>query len=436
MRSVYAKVLISSFGVLAFSYLLFLVIARSNISRSFQNGAAFAGLLDVQADEAQRAYLESGPRGLASYLSSVASHYPGTRRYFLDRAGRDVLTSTDRSKEWGEARSGWNRFALFQPVYIAQPTKGQNYILLFVPSTNMMLNIQLYYALLLVAVLLLGWLLAFQFVSPLNRLAEAVRRFGAGNLSTRVDSARRDELGDLARSFNQMAERIETLLTAERRLLQDISHELRSPLARLSFATELARTSGDREAAMARVDKEVRRLSELIESLIHVTRAEGDSSARNLQTVVLGPMIAELVEDAKIEADSRQCRFLLSGSNDLVLHADRELLRRALENIERNAIRHAPAGSTVESAFNNSPANACISVRDYGPGVPAEALTAIFRPFFRVDSSRDTSTGGIGLGLAIAERAIRVHHGKVWAENAHPGLRVCVDLPIARPAPA
>ena len=127
---------------------------------------------------------------------------------------------------------------------------------------------------------------------------------------------------------------------------------------------------------------------------------------------------------------------LASGSTGLGLRVDREWRTRAIENIVRTATRHARAHSTIEITVDNSAANASISVSDYGPGVPAEALTAMFRPFFRVDSSRDTSTGGLGLGLAIAERAIRVHHGKLWSENAHPGLRVYVHLPVAKSPPA
>jgi two-component system sensor histidine kinase CpxA len=238
----------------------------------------------------------------------------------------------------------------------------------------------------------------------------------------------------LARTFDQMANRIETLLTAERRLLQDISHELRSPLARLSFAVELARTSPDREGTIARVNKEIERLTELIGSLIQVTRAEGDSAARNVEPLQIADLVKELIEDGAMEAHARDCHLILKGSKDVVLHCDRELLRRALENILRNAIRHAPDGSDIEVTLDNSAACASISVRDYGPGVPAEALTAIFRPFFRVDNSRTSATGGMGLGLAIAERAIRVHHGNLWAENADPGLRVCVDLPLGRSA--
>jgi signal transduction histidine kinase len=433
MKSVYAKILLSSLAVLAFSFLVFLIIARSNSYRNFRNGGVFSGLLDEQSNSAEREFIRGGRPALSAYLTSIARQYPGTELFYLDLNGRDVLTEADRAKDLTAARSGWSRFNLLGPIYVAQPAVGGQHILLFAPSpSNVVRNLQLYYILLLAAIVVLCWLLGVQFVSPLNRLTETVRRFGAGDLAVRVESKRRDELGELSRAFDQMANRIETLLTAERRLLQDISHELRSPLARLSFAAELARTSADREGSIARVNKEIDRLTELIESLIQVTRAEGDSTARNLEPVPIAEMVKELVEDGVIEADARGCRLILRGSNDLVLNGDRELLRRALENILRNAIRHAPDNSDVEIAVNYSADGASISVRDYGSGVPSESLTAIFKPFFRVDNSRNTATGGMGLGLSIAERAIRVHHVSLRAENADPGLRVCVDLPFGR----
>ncbi len=435
MRSVYAKILLSSLAVLAISFLSFLIIARSNSFRNFQNGGVFGGLLDEQSNGAEREYVRGGGPALAAYLSGVARQYPGTERFYLDLNGRDVLTGDDRAKDLNAARSWWSRFNLIGPIYVAQPAIGGKHILLFAPSpSNVVKNLQLYYILLFAAIVVLCWMLGVQFVSPLNRLTDTVRRFGAGDLAARVELTRRDELGELSRAFDQMAGRIETLLTAERRLLQDISHELRSPLARLSFAAELARTSPDREGSIARVNKEIKRLTELVESLIQVTRAEGDSTARNLEPVAIAEMVQELVEDSAIEANARGCRLILRGSSDLVLYGDRELLRRAIENILRNAIRHAPDGSEVEITLDNSADGASISVRDYGSGVPAESLTAIFKPFFRVDNSRTSATGGMGLGLSIAERAIRVHHGHLWAENADPGLRVCVDLPLGKSA--
>ena len=212
-------------------------------------------------------------------------------------------------------------------------------------------------------------------------------------------------------------------------MLQDISHELRSPLARLSFAAELSRTATDRDAAAARVTKEVDRLTDLVGKLLQANRDDGDRFSSNLEIVALNALLSDIVQNCEIEAEARGCRLTLSQTTSLELQADRELLRRAVENICRNAIRHAPPGSDIEITMNREAGSAWVSVRDYGCGVPAEALTKIFEPFFRVDNSRDTATGGVGLGLAIAKRAIQVHDGHIWAENAGPGLRVSFDLP-------
>jgi two-component system sensor histidine kinase CpxA len=236
-----------------------------------------------------------------------------------------------------------------------------------------------------------------------------------------------------------MADRIQTLLTAERRLLQDISHELRSPLARLSFATELVPGAADRDAAVARIRKEVTRLTSLVTSLLEVTRAEGDPSVRSTQPVSLDALLAEVVDDCRIEADARHCQVRLQAPEPVETQGDPELLRRAFENVIRNAIRHAPDGTGIDVRLTRRAGLAAIAVRDYGSGVPPELLGSIFRPFFRVEEARDNVTGGVGLGLAIAHRAITLHSGRIWADNVNPGLVVTIELPCAadlRPAQA
>jgi signal transduction histidine kinase len=257
-----------------------------------------------------------------------------------------------------------------------------------------------------------------------------VERFGRGELSLRLNSKRKDEIGELARAFDRMAERIGTLLTAERRLLQDVSHELRSPLARMSFAAELARRNENREAAVTRIKSEIQRLSDLVASLLEVTRSEGDPLARAQETIPLADLLREIAEDCWIEADARRCRVAVDAQDSPSVAGDRELLRRAFENIVRNAIRYAPEDSRVEIRLEAAAQSVLITVRDYGVGVPDDLLDKLGQPFFRVDDSRTSSTGGIGLGLAIARRAIAVHHGSWRLENAHPGLRVTVELPL------
>jgi two-component system sensor histidine kinase CpxA len=312
------------------------------------------------------------------------------------------------------------------------PSRDDRYRLITVADPPMAIQSFLpYYFLILVAVALVCWVLAVNIASPLRDLARAVDRFGRGDLGVRLGSRRRDEIGELSRSFDRMAERIGTLVTAERRLLQDISHELRSPLARLSFAAELTRMAPDRNAAVERLKKEIDRLTDLVGALVEVTRAEGDPSATRLEPLNLGDLLRDVVEDCRVDADARGCGIDVAGEIDQTLRGDRELLRRAVENVVRNAIRYTPRGSTVEVKMENGGQTVRICVRDSGPGVPEELLPRIFQPFFRVDDSRDSSTGGVGLGLAIAYRAISVHHGRVWAQNVHPGLSVFIELPLA-----
>jgi two-component system sensor histidine kinase CpxA len=219
-----------------------------------------------------------------------------------------------------------------------------------------------------------------------------------------------------------MAERIQTLLTAARRLLQDISHELRSPLARLSFAAELTKTAENRVAAAERLRKEIDRLTSLVGSLPH--------PARGRPLLAQHGLLEELVDNCRVEAEARGCRILLQTGASIKVQGDRELLRRAAENILRNAIRYAPEGTSMDIAVESSGDAALITVRDYGPGVPLESLPKIFAPFFRVDASRDNTTGGDGLGLSIAHRAVSLHYGRLQARNVEPGLLVSIELPI------
>jgi len=288
-----------------------------------------------------------------------------------------------------------------------------------------------YHGLLLVAVAVLCAALAANLASPLRRLARTVDRFGEGDLSARTGSTRKDEIGDVSRAFDRMADRISTLLTAERRLLQDISHELRSPLARLEFAAELALTAPDREAAVERVKKEIARLTDLVGGLIQVTRAEGDPAVGRSQILRLDELLTTLVDDCRVESAQRPCGIAWNPAEAqaVTLRGDREVLRRAVENVLRNAIRYTATGSTIEVTLTiTMPGTVRLTIRDFGPGVPEDALGKIFTPFFRLDDARDSSTGGIGLGLAIAQRAVTLHHGRLWAQNAHPGLRVSIEL--------
>jgi two-component system sensor histidine kinase CpxA len=290
--------------------------------------------------------------------------------------------------------------------------------------------------------------LARYLTSPVKKLREATREFAGGNLSARVGptmGSRRDELVSLANDFDEMAEKIQSLIESQRRLLGDISHELRSPLARLNVALELARQRSGAEAtsALERIQREAEILNEMIGQLLALTRLESGAEEIHKTQFDLEPLVREVVKDADFEARARNRSVKLDESQPAVIEGIPNLLRRAIENVVRNAVHYTAEGTAVEiklvtesqaTSVADKPNNdrVVIIVRDHGPGVPDEALSEIFRPFYRVDEARDRNAGGVGLGLAIAERAVRLHGGTVHAANvAGGGLEVTILLPAA-----
>lgn len=276
--------------------------------------------------------------------------------------------------------------------------------------------------------------LARYLTKPIVALRAATQRLAEGDLSARVvETARQDELADLGRDFNRMAGRIETLMKSQQRLVGDVSHELRSPLARLSVALELARLKAGAEAAPAldRIEREAERLNELIGQLLTLAKLESGVSAPPTTAVALDQLVKDIVADASFEAASRQREVKLLSSDNCQTEGSPELLRRAIENVIRNAVRHTPENSTVEVKLERNDNQAVISVRDCGQGVPPSSLDQLFEPFYRVAEARDRQTGGIGLGLAITKSAIQLHGGQVSATNAAGGgLEVKLTLPV------
>jgi two-component system sensor histidine kinase CpxA len=432
LRSVYAKISLWSFATLVLSLVAFVGVTQVVSFQASRQTGQFGQIQTMEMEEARAAYESGGPVELRQFIDRLHRYIPGDH-YLTDGKGRDILTGEDRSAQLAAAvPEGAQPHNTHGPMILKAISADGQYawIVVWPPPPTQFGSYLPYYALIFGAVALVCWLLALNIASPLRALARTVDRFGAGDLTVRVNSQRRDEIGELSRAFDRMAERIGTLLTAERRLLQDVSHELRSPLARLSFAAELVRTAEDREAAVARLKKEIQRLTDLVGALLQVTRAEGDPTANSREELRLNELLDEVVEDCRVEADARGCKIALGESAPLEVCGDRELLRRAIENVVRNSIHYAPPASEVDVQLDRGRDMARISVRDHGPGVPEEALAKIFQPFFRVDDSRDSSTGGTGLGLAIAKRAVGVHHGEMWAQNASPGLQVCIELPL------
>ncbi len=293
--------------------------------------------------------------------------------------------------------------------------------------------------------------LARHFTAPVAQLRDATKRLASGDLSARVAFGERggDELMALGRDFDAMATRLEAGVEAERQLLGDISHELRSPLARLSVALDLveqgrARAQSRSEnlpegaylAALERVRRESGRLNELIGQLLELTRLETLAGEGGLgQIVELNEIVAEIVEDAQFEARSRSCKVQLLKNEHCSLRGVPSLLHSAVENVVRNAVRYTAPETSVEVTLCCEQLENCdfalLRVRDFGVGVPDEALELLFRPFYRVASSRERQSGGVGLGLSIAQRALRVHGATIQASNAPGGgLQVEIRLPL------
>jgi two-component system sensor histidine kinase CpxA len=232
-----------------------------------------------------------------------------------------------------------------------------------------------------------------------------------------------------------MAERIEALLEAQRRLLRDVSHELRSPLARLGIALELVRRKSTAEAtpALDRIERETERLNVMIGELLTLSRLESGQAIEKPEAVELGALVDAVVEDVSYEAAQHDKRVVVGKRDDCVLEGREELLRRAVENVLRNAVRFTAPGSAVEIDLARAGAEATLTVRDHGPGVPDESLADIFKPFYRVGDDRARASGGTGIGLAITERAVVLHGGNVVAENVRSdggGLAIRMTLPV------
>jgi len=285
------------------------------------------------------------------------------------------------------------------------------------------------------------YILARYLTSPIIAIREATRRVASGELSVRIAHTignRKDELSELAADFDHMTERIELLMTSQRQLLGDISHELRSPLARLNVALELARryTGPEAENALTRIEHEARSLNKLIGHVLTLTRLESGFDRIRMQPVSLSLLVEEIAADADFEARGNNRSVHLTEIDACAVQGNEDLLRQAIENIVRNAIQYTFESTCVEICLKKIKTDlapyAEITVRDHGPGVPDADIHNIFHPFFRVSTARERKTGGTGLGLAIAERAVHLHRGTLKAANAPGGgLVVTLHLPVA-----
>ncbi len=285
---------------------------------------------------------------------------------------------------------------------------------------------------------LVCFFLARYLSAPIRHLSRATQQLALGDLGQRIGPAvgrRRDEISDLARDFDHMAERVQGLVQAQQQLMSDVSHELRSPLARLHLALGLAQRKAGAgvHKDLERIEREAERLDELIGQILSLSRMDSREDLPGKEPVKLAELLDTVAADAAFEAGPRNCRVEVTATMPVELAGNAALLHSALENVVRNALRYTRPGTSVELSLGPDPADedcALIEVRDHGPGIAEEFLPRLFEPFVRAGEARDRESGGYGLGLAIAKRAVVLHGGSIEARNrAGGGLSVLIRLP-------
>jgi two-component system, OmpR family, sensor histidine kinase CpxA len=454
MKSLFLKIFLSFW--LAQALIVALVVLATAVFRPQTESPFWDYIKTNTADQLVQAYETGGPAGLNSKIDQLGTTLR-LQAFLFDDQGKELAGRS--APYWAHRLSrgldpqalGWlQRFSprRFVTQEVSAPD-GRHYLMVAEvpprpwlpllrqkpPGTGLVI--------LGLAVLVSGivcYFLAGYLTSDVRRLRAATQQLAAGDLNARADAPkgrRRDEIAQLVRDFNTMAARLQDLVSAQSRLLNDISHELRSPLARLSVALGLAwqRSGPEAHSVLERIELEANRLNELIGRLLTLARLEGGEDAMRRTPISMNELVEDIAKDADFEAQSRHCRVHCVIQDEVSVFGSAALLHSAIENVVRNAMRHTREGTDVEIRLVQEPGNgeeeAVVRVVDRGPGVPQESLDKLFRPFYRLDDARGRQTGGVGLGLAITERAVRLHGGTVRAANRpEGGLMVEIRLPL------
>jgi len=450
MKSLFLRIFLSFWIAQALFVVLAIVVTIAFRPRS----STWEGLRTTVLNDAVNAYEKGGDEELRGYLDYV-ERTQHVRAFLFDEEGNEM--SKRPAPEWAlRVAAGGPRMPHDGFVFPAPPMQRDSkassdgkhrytVVLGLPPGPRVFFGPRgLPVPGLVIAIISSGlvcYFLSWYMTKPIVRLRSAARQLAAGDLTARAGGSatmRRDEVAGLMRDFDAMAERIETLLKAQSRLLNDISHELRSPLARLNVALGLARQRAGVESAdmLDRIELEASRLNELIGRILTLARLEDGEQLVPQTPVALDEIVTSVTEDAEFEAQARRTHVRASiPEGDWEVRGNASLLHSAVENVVRNAIRYTHEGTSVDveltSERKGAENEAVLRVSDSGPGVPSEALVKLFEPFYRLDEARGRQTGGVGLGLAITERAVRFHGGKVRASNrSEGGLTVEIRLPL------
>jgi two-component system sensor histidine kinase CpxA len=410
-----------------------------------------SAFLSAYATAAVMAYESEGMSGLQFWLDQLIQD-TGIQAFLITDEGSNVTQDTMNNQMEMVRNQVTNNLlpnAAFREdnILVSKSITAQNgmtyRLLTNVPNSGSYFSntpIPLFWMRFIFAMLISGlicYMLSRYLASPILKLKHAASRFGAGLLSTRVGNKighRNDEIAELAREFDRMAEQIETLIETQKRLLRDVSHELRSPLARLQVALELARrrTEGLAENELDRIELESQRLNELIGEILSLVRLDAAEIVLE-DRIDITQLLKDIVKDTNYEFKQLGTAAVVKWEQAYHMRGNRTLLQRAFENIIRNDLRYTKTGTIVEidiQKISKPKPILLITIADCGPGVPEADLPHLFKPFYRVESSRKNDTGGYGIGLAIADKAIKLHAGTVVASNRSVGgLVVEIQLP-------
>jgi signal transduction histidine kinase len=403
---------------------------REARQRLVDKAETVAALWDDDRPELLRRWLRQQPHELRPILVDEDG-YPVFRQHLPPRL-REWLP---REIEEDTYRLGPGFIVISTPVRIAYEDDDDDefYLLAIVNQSQLQaLPVWIRIALAGLIIGLVSFGLSALLTRRLRQLREAAQSLAAGNLDVRVHASGHDEVAALGQDFDLMADRLNDMLEAQRRLLSDVSHELRSPLARMRVALEIADQDQDRDKALARISKEADELEQLITHVLSLARLESGNAQINRKRVQLDELVKQIARDAEFEAQARQRRVQLTiEGKGFELQADPVLLRSAIENVVRNALHHTPENSSADIELKQLDSGFVITVRDHGPGVPEDKLQDIFKAFMRSSEARDRDSGGYGLGLAITAGAIRAHGGSCKAKNlVEGGLCISLTIPI------
>jgi len=434
--------------------ILAIVVLASRVAGTKQITAPnmYATVASILASESVKAYESGGPQAFARF-SQGNGNDPDRQLFLLDGFYKDVLSRPLDDEALRVAHAATSGQLVVLRGHIAAfrylSPSGRPYILLFFIKTGLLQKADNVFGrglpfgiLMILLVTLLCFWLAYHIAAPIHSIQSTARRVAEGDLKARVPasvSSRYDELAALGKDFDSMVGRLDLLIQTQKNLLNSVSHELRSPLARINLSIALLkrRYSADSDDLLQRLERDVTRIDLLMGQLLTLSRLEAGLSSTDREDVDLCQLIEEVVADADFEAHASEKSVNMDATSPIVIaNADPHALRSACENIIRNAVRFTTPGTNVQVVLkSNGSASAPLAslfIRDQGPGVPEAALESIFLPFVRVDRENDISKGN-GLGLAIAAEAIRLHRGTISAANLLPtGLEITVRLPLAR----